>query len=214
MRKFNISVFTSSWPGYLLHLLLVFTILLGGCGVSVYKNHPALKLTPDTAPAKVYFIRPTPAKYKGIADDQIRVDYQGQKLLNISEGTYTLLEISPGNGKITTRNKTFFTNRKIPINVSRSRSFTFVSGGTYFIDLKRDNQEFRGIFYDPQPVDLATAKTLAKSVDSVGRLASRHPIDVIKEIPPVPPTGPLEPVTPEQVYRTKSPYLLKKPVKK
>jgi hypothetical protein len=214
MHKHIVSGFKSPAYGVLVGLWIASAMSLSGCGVTIYKQHPALQLTPETKPAKVYFIRPMPEKHKGIADSKIIVDYQGQKLLAIAEGTYTLLAINPGKGEITTHSKTMFTNRKIPIDVSRSRAFTFVAGGTYFIYLKRDNQEFRGIFYDPEPLTLASAKSVAQGLDSVGKLANREPIHAIKDIPPVPPTGPLEPVTPEQLYRTKSPYLLKKPVKK
>jgi len=200
-------------PSFAVLLLMWLILTVNGCAVSVNKHHPALQLTPDVTPAKVYFIRPTPVKHKGIADNEITVDYAGQELLSITEGSYTLVEVNPGKGEITTHSKTMFTNRIAPITVSRNRLYTFVSGGTYFIYLKRDNQEFRGIFYDPEPVDLATAKLLTDDLSASGHLARREPIDRIQSIPPVPPTGPLEPVTPEQLYRSKSPYLLKKPIK-
>lgn len=213
MLKYNILSLKSLPLSILPSLWLVIT--LSGCGVvSINRHNPALQLTPDVAPAKVYFIRTRPVKPKGIADNNLYVEYQGQKLLSIAEGTYALVEMNPGKGEIITHSKTMFTNRLMPIKVTRKRFFTFVSGGTYFINIKRDNQEFRGIFYDPEPVDLATAKSLTEDLRASGNLTRREPIDKINSVPPVPPTGPLEPVTPEQLYRSKSPYLLKEPVKK
>ena len=214
MRKYNNPGVKLPRLGYPLSLWLFLTLTITGCGVSINKNNPALKLDPDVVPAKVYFIRPVPVKHKGIADNKIVVNYDGRRLLSIAEGNYTMVELNPSKGEITTHSKTMFTNRIVPLNVSRSRVFTFVPGGTYFIHLKRDNQEFRGIFYDPEPVDLATAKSLADGLHASGSLARHEPIDEIQSIAPVPPSGPLEPVTPEQLYRSKSPYLLKTPIKK
>jgi hypothetical protein len=185
--------------------------LLSGCGASVYKNHPMLQYSPDTLTAKVYFIRPQPAKPKGVADNKIKVSYQGVPLLEIREGSYTLVNIKPSSGEVTTHSKTRFINkdRYDAIDVSRSRKYTFVAGRTYFIDLKRINEEFRGIFYDPQPVNLATAKQLASELWADGP-ARDEPIEDIESVPPIPKPSPLEPAYPEQLYPGK-PYLLDKP---
>lgn len=187
-------------------------ILLSGCATKVYDQNPALQATADTETVSVYFIRPRPVKYKGFADNNIRVDYQDKPLLKIPEGTYTMVKLQPGKGEITTRSKTTFTNRIHPINVSRSRMYNFLGGRTYFIHLKRVDEEFRGVTYDPEPVDLATAKSLSEKLRKWGA-ASQHPIAKIEEVPPIPKASPLEPVYPEKVYPG-SPYLLDKPVKK
>ena len=186
MHKYNTPGFDSRSLGFLFCLSLFLTIILSGCGVSVYKQHPALQLSDDIVPANVYFIRPSPLKRKGIADNKISINYDGQRLLKIAADSYTLLKIKPGKGEITTNSKTFFTNQRVPINVSRSRLYTFVSGGTYFIYLNRINEEFRGIFYDPQPVDLATAKSLVQFLHASGSLTRKEPIDAIEEVAPVP----------------------------
>ena len=194
----------------LIVFFLLTTLVLSGCGSAVYKQNPALQTESDAAAASVYFIRPAPVKYKGVADNPVKISYDGQELLKIPEGTYTLLKIKQGKGEVTTHSKTRFTNRLYPIDVSRSRVYTFVAGRTYFIHIKRVNDEFRGITYDPEPVDLATAKTLSEKLSKWG-LANRHPIEDIEEVPPVPDSSPLEPMYPEQVYPG-TPYLLKKPI--
>ena len=193
--------------------VVIFTFLLNGCGTEIYKDNPALQVEADTLTANVYFIRPTPVKTKPFADNKIRISYNGSDLLEIREGTYTLLKIKPGKGEVTTHSKTLFTGKSQPIDVNRSRLYTFVAGRTYFIYLDRINEEFRGVYYDPKPVDLQTAKTLVE-LDNLGAsgLARQEPISAIKEVPPTPQTSPLEPVYPEQLY-PKTPYILEKPVK-
>ena len=160
----------------------------------------------------VYFIRHRPVKFKGVADKPITVDYQDRPLIKIPEDTYTLVKLQPGKGEITTRSKTLFTNNMRPISVSRSRMYTFLAGRTYFIYLKRVDEEFRGITYDPESVDLAKAKSLSENLHKWGA-AKQEPIAAIEEILPTPKTSPLEPVYPEKVYPG-SPYLLRKPVQK
>ena len=192
--------------------LFVATSLLSGCGTKLYKENPALQAEADTELANVYFIRPRPDKYKGVADNPIRVDYQDKPLLKISEDSYTLVKLQPGKGEITTRSKTRFVNQLYPIDVSRSRLYTFLAGRTYFVYLKRVDEEFRGITYDPEPVDLAKAKLLSEKLRKWG-LATKEPIAAIEEVPPIPKASPLEPVYPEKVYPG-TPYLLDKPIKK
>jgi hypothetical protein len=196
----------------LFSLFIGIALLLSGCGTTLYRGNPALQAESDADTVNVYFIRPRPVKYKGVADKPIIVDYAGKRLIRIAEGTYTLVKLQPGKGEITTHSKTLFTNQRQPIEVSRSRMYTFLGSRTYFIHLKRVNEEFRGITYDPQPVNLATAKVLSEKLRKWGA-ARQKPIADIEEVPPTPNASPLEPVYPEKVYPG-SPYLLDKPVKK
>ena len=195
-------------------LVLGVAIIISGCGARILYNHPALtEVTDDTPTANVYFIRPQPIKPKGYADNKIWIGYQGKKLLEIHEGTYTLLKIKPSKGEITTHSKTHFINNKNKlIDISRNREYHFVAGRTYFIHLKRVDEEFRGIYYDPEPVDLNTARSLSSDLYKSG-LAKSEPISAIEDIPPVPEASPLEPIFPESLY-PQSPYILKRPVTK
>jgi hypothetical protein len=196
----------------LLTCFFAIAALLSGCETAVYRDNPALQTQPDTDMVNVYFIRPRPVKFKGVADHPIQVEFQDKPLIKIPEDTYTLVKLQAGKGEVTTRSKTLFTNKTQPIAVSRSRMYTFLAGRTYFIYLKRVDEEFRGITYDPEPVDLAKAKALAEKLHKWGA-AKQEPISAIEEVPPTPKASPLEPMYPEKVYPG-SPYLLDKPVQK
>lgn len=195
-------------------VILALTLVLISCGAGIYKDHPMLQFDEDTLTANVYFIRPQPVKRKGIADNPIKVNYQNLPLLEISEGTYTMLQLKPSSGNVTTLSRTRFINKMQydVIDVTRSRLYKFVAGRTYFIHLNRLDEEFRGIFYDPQPVDLATAKVLTDDLRASG-LARSSRIEDIETVPTIPTPNPLEPAYPEDLY-PKSPYLLDKPEKR
>ncbi|MGD8558412.1 MAG: hypothetical protein PVF34_01640 [Gammaproteobacteria bacterium] len=190
-------------------MLLVLTVLgLTACSSAVNVKHPYVMADAgNDHVARVYFIRPKPFKYKGIADNKISVEYQNEKLLGINEGQYKLVKLKPSEGEVTTRSKTRFTNKEAPIDVSRSRKYRFIAGKTYFIALERVNEEFRGIFYDPAPVTYEQALQMAETLRPIGQ-ATQEPIDEINAGKEAPRPSPLEPALPENLYPGK-PYLIK-----
>jgi len=192
----------------MLAILIAVMLLLSACGGSVnVKNSYVQEEAADEHIARVYFIRPMPVKYKGIADNQITVELNNELLLTINEGQYTMVKIKPTDGHVTTRSKTMFINKTQPIDVSRSREYRFIAGKTYFIYLNRVNEEFRGIYYDPAPVTLAQAMKLSSQLHPVG-LAQQEPIYRIKDVAEAPQPSPLEPALPENLYPGR-PYLIK-----
>ena len=174
---------------------------LGACAAAtVNKNNAALVAYDSNSPAAtVYFIRPEPFKYKGIADNLVTIEYQGEKLLDINEGQYVMVKLTPSEGDIITRSTTKFTNQQLPIEVTRNRRYKFIAGDTYFIYLKRIDEEFRGIFYDPAPVDLNEAKQLAKDLSVQGD-AKNAPIASLQAVPDSPLPSMLKPAFPEDLY--------------
>ena len=155
-------------------------ILLASC-VAVNKTHP--RLMPDdisaeqiSSVATVYVIRPRLLKPKGIADLPVRIDYQGKPLLAMDEGSYALMYIRPGKGEIKVLSKTRYTNQMDPIEVWRSRQYKFIVGKTYFIHIRQVDEEFRGVFYEPELVSLKQAKALVERARASG-VARRVPIE-------------------------------------
>ena len=188
-------------------LLLVVLVLVSCSSAKNIKNSYVDNESEDQYVAKVYFIRTMPVKFKGVADSQITVDINGEPLLKIDEGAYTMLKIKPAKASVTTHSRTLFTTKFEPIKVSRTREYNFIAGKTYFINLERINEEFRGIYYDPAPVTLAVAQKLTKTLRAVGKARS-EPIDKIQKVADIPAPSKLEPALPENLYPGK-PYLLK-----
>lgn len=181
-------------------------ILLASCA-TVNKAHPKLMADNITAEqisrvATVYIIRPRLPKSKGIADLPVRVDYQGQTLLELDEGSYALMYIQPGKGEVKVSSKTRFTYQSDPIDVWRSRQYKFIVGKTYFIHIRQIDEEFRGVFYEPKLVSLKRAKVLVEQARASG-LAHKLPIDKLVNVaaPPASATRGLPPAKPEDVYK-------------
>ena len=188
-------------------LLLVISWLAACASAKVHDNSFMAPEAKDQHLAKIYFLRSKPVKFKGVADSRILVDINGTPLVSIDEGAYTLVKIKPTKAKITTHSKTKFTTQFKPINVTRTREYNFIAGKTYFINLNRVNEEFRGIFYDPAPVSLEEAQQIAYPLRAVGE-ARAEPISSIRKVATTPPASSLKPALPEELYPGKQ-YLIK-----
>lgn len=185
-------------------------LLLAACA-SVNIRHPEVVTDAELAGkdvakvteyANVYFIRPKMYKTKYVADYPVHIEYLGKPLLKMDEGSYTLLRIKPSKGQIKVFSETKFTNRPVPIEVWRARQYKFIAGKTYFIHIRQENEEFRGVFYDPQPVSLDQAKRLLENARASGAARSA-PIDKLTEVdePPASATEKESPALPENIYK-------------
>jgi phage anti-repressor protein len=197
----------------LIYLTLLIISLFSGCA-TVNNKHP-LVVSKEVKPgdpeyfAYAYFIRPKLYKSKGVADEAVRIEFQEKILLELDEGSYALLRIKPSKGVLKVFNETNFINKIHPVEVWRAREYKFIEGKTYFIHIKQIDEEYRGVFYDPEPVDFEMAKTLAKKPRASGE-ARNAPIETLKDIqaPPGSATGGLSPTLPENIYK-KERYLNK-----
>jgi len=195
----------------LLFLTLLVISIFSGCA-TVNNKHPMviskeMKSDEPVNFAYVYFIRPKLDKSKGIADEPVRIEFQENVLLELDEGSYALLRIKLSKGEVKVFNKTNFVNNIYPVEVWRAREYKFIEGKTYFIHIKQIDEEYRGVFYDPQPVDFATAKTLARQSRASGE-ARNASIEKLKDIsePPESAVNKLSPALPEDIYK-REPYI-------
>lgn len=208
----------SSWSqwikvGVLLTGITLLLAALAAC-TTVNTKHPQLMPADITAEQKaqlaaVYFIRPQAYKTKGISDQAVRISFQNQTLLTQDEASYTLLYMKPSKGILKVHSKTKFINADVPVDVWRSRQYKFIAGKTYFIYVRQIDEEFRGVFYEPEPVTLEQAKELI--VPGKGRfgntratgLARSAPLEKLSEVvaPPASAVKGLTPALPENIYK-------------
>ncbi len=192
---------------------LAVALLLGSGCATVNTQHPALAKQAGPDVANVYFIRPIPTLTytHHFADAPVTIEFQGEKLLKLDEGVYTLLYLKPGKGELKIYNNTLFANQKSGQRVWKERMYRFVAGRTYFIHVKQIDEEFRGIFYEPELVSLQEAKRLVKHLKRIGAAANAHPINKLSHVaaPPESAAEEEEPTLPEELYRS-TPYLLDK----
>lgn len=190
-------------------------LLLAACS-SINTKHPQImngEISPELKAqlATVYFIRPEVYKSKGAANNDVRITFQEQTLLTQAEGNYTMLYLKPSKGILKIYSQTKFINEDLPMQVWRARGYKFIAGKTYFIYVRQINEEFRGVFYEPQPISLREAKELI--VPGTGRFgntlatgaARNAPIDKLTEadvtMPPASAVKGLAPALPENVYK-------------
>ncbi len=184
------------------------TLLLSSGCATVYTQHPVLadKAGPDVV--NVYFIRTVPVYTHALADAPVIIEFQGEKLLKLGEGAYTLLYLKPSKGELKIYNNTLFTNQPSSQRVWKERYYRFVGGRTYFIHVKQIDEEFRGTFYEPELVSLQEAKRLVKHLKRIGAAAAAHPIDKLTHVaaPPESAAKDEEPTLPEDLYQS-APYM-------
>lgn len=165
----------------LLHTLLLsglFSMLLASC-TTVNTAHPLYAAQPDVAAANVYFIRPFTYRERGIADNPVDIDLGGVKLLELNKGEYTLIRIKPDKATLTTRNFTRFTNKDDVVEMKRDLPLELAPGKTYYIHIRQVNEEFRGVYYLPQLIDLRSAQQLLPETRATGA-ATSAPIEPAK----------------------------------
>ena len=188
---------------------------------TVNTQHPQLmsgELTADQKSqlAAVYFIRPVALKTKGPANEEVRITYQESTLLKQQEGNYTLLYLKPSKGLLKVHSRSLYTDKRLPVDVFRSREYKFIAGKTYFIYVRQLDEEFRGVFYEPSPVSLKEAKEIITPGGNrygntrASGLARSAPIDKLTEVdePPRSAVKSLSPALPEEIHKQEK-YLLK-----
>ena len=164
-------------------------LLLSGCSgklldlsLTRHFDHNYLQKDESQPYARVYFLRPNSEHPLGFSDNSLVVEVDGQRLLRMGKGEYTLLYMKPRQMTITTRNKTQLRGRWEVEEMSRSRTFTFADGETYYIVLKPFDGEFRGVHFTPEQVALYQARDIADKLVSAGR-AIREPVPAPKTDP-------------------------------
>ncbi|HFE39384.1 MAG TPA: hypothetical protein ENK06_13385 [Gammaproteobacteria bacterium] len=162
-------------------MICFMVLLFSACTTSVImRDNPQFAKPASKQFATVYVMRPAQVRTRGIADNDLTVEFgEHQLAVLLSAGEYVAFKVRPGAMDIITRNETYLTGKPDPVSVWRARNFTFEAGKTYFIEAKLIQEEFRGIYFVAQEVDLKTAKSYIKSMKPAGDLAKARPISAL-----------------------------------
>lgn len=157
-------------------LLLAAALGVQGCsGTRVIDSNPRIVPESDSA-ALVYFIRPNPERYMGYPDNTITIYADGEELLDLVKGEYTLVSLRPGTVVLTVYSDTNWGPDFLYKEMVRSRELELDPGQTYFIAMIPVDGEFRGVYFNFESVDLPRARELAHHLWVTGDANSR-PID-------------------------------------
>jgi len=154
-------------------------LLLNGCTTSVIvKSHPSYAKPTSKDYATVYMIRPAPMRTRGVADNDVEVEFGSEQLaVLLSAGEYAGFRVNPGDLNIIVRSTTFLTTNPVPVEVFRADSFEIAAGKTYLIETRFIQEEFRGMYFKPVEIDLKTAKEMLYRLKPAGTFASQHPLE-------------------------------------
>jgi len=163
--------------GRLIFIALL-SLILNACTTStVVKSHASFAKASDSKYATVYLIRPTPIRTRGIADNDLSIEFGEKQLVSkLSAGEYIAVKIIPDKLDIIIRSITYITSNPLPEEVWRSENFTFEAGKNYFIHTRFTQEEFRGIYFVPEEISLQTAKSYLKRLKPANNIAKKHPL--------------------------------------
>ncbi|MDH3325704.1 MAG: DUF2846 domain-containing protein [Gammaproteobacteria bacterium] len=156
----------------------ILLLLLSACTTSIIKaNNPQFADANEKDFALVYLMRPTPIRTRGVADNDIKVEFgENQLVSELSAGEYVAFKVKPGKIDIITRSIAFVTARTLPEKVWRARNFDFKTGQTYYILTKFTQEEFRGMYFIPEEISLKEAQAMLIRIKPAGLLAKQKPI--------------------------------------
>jgi len=168
----------SRWGLFLTSSLVFLLLLTTACTTSVIKSsNPMFAATSDKNAAMVYLLRPTPIRTRGVADNDVKVEFgENQLVTELSSGEYVAFKVKPGNVDVITRSIAFITTHTQPEKVWRARNFDFKSGETYYIHVKFTQEEFRGMYFIPVEISKEEAQNMLIRIKPAGDLAKEKPI--------------------------------------
>lgn len=150
-------------------LLACLLVLLSACGSTSRNKSNSLYITDqDVAAAQVWFIRPFTYRERGLADNPVKISINSEPLLELGKGEYTFVRLRAGKHTITTSNLSQFTNKLDPVEMTRTVEINMQPEQQYFLHVRQVNEEFRGVYYVIERLDLEAAKALVEGVAATG----------------------------------------------
>lgn len=151
--------------------------LLSGCaGLALNEKHPLLKKGEEADIARVYIIRPVMRRHSGAMDRPIDIILDGERLLTLNKGFYTLVSLVPQQVDMIVRSYMHSGVDEHVSEVAEKRQFNFQSGQTYFIYLKPYYRGYNwGTSFVPENVDQAKAIDYVQRLKPLGE-AQRQPL--------------------------------------
>jgi len=127
--------------------------------------------------AAVYFLRPQTERYMGATDNRLAIELDKEQLLKLVKSEYTLVHLKPGTMDVTIKSLTIAGPFRDFKKMKRTRRFEFEAGETYYISVEPVDGEFRGAYFLPHMVGLASAKEKSRYMRATGpaKKAPLHP---------------------------------------
>ncbi len=141
-------------------------------------NSPIVETKLDQPYSTVYFLREDRGLTRGLPDDTVLIDINGNDLGWLAQGEYVMFRIKPIEATVRVRSWDIVGDQAAPQELSGEETFNFAAGQTNFIRLKMIDGEFRGTYYLPERIESAKARLLSEKLKPVGE-AKKHPISTL-----------------------------------
>ena len=156
----------------------LFVFVVSGCGTTaIMETHPLLADPLNDKAAKVYFIRPD-SGFDGVRGNAYKISLDGQNLLTIAKGEYTLVSLKEYSGDMTVESSDVVNRGGLNswTKVKGSRRFHFEGSKTYYITFSQGlHDPFQGTAYFPVGMTEIDAKKMANTLKPIGA-AVAHPL--------------------------------------
>ncbi|MDZ4263618.1 MAG: hypothetical protein U1B30_14965 [Pseudomonadota bacterium] len=157
-------------------LVLGLAALLSACSTTrIDRGHSLIQSDAAESYANVYFIRPTTEHPLGFADNPLTVAVNGERLMRLGVGEYTLVQLKARDISVTMKNQTQVRGRWEVTEMEQTRNFNLEPGQTYYILAKMVNGEFRGVTFIPESITLFDVRQIKTSLRATGA-AKKTPI--------------------------------------
>lgn len=162
----RITLKSGSLPGLLVVLLLGW---LSGCTSTQYLASGAsvLQKNLDQPYSTVYILREELNLYVGPAQGLVTVEINGNDVVKLASGHYVMLRVKPGESLVVIKSLSKVGNDPEPREMLGTALFNFSAGQTNFLRLKIFNEEFRGVYYQPERIEFNRARGLVRALKPV-----------------------------------------------
>ncbi len=150
--------------------ILAHTTVLEAASTKINKKHPLLSTETSDAAASVYFIRPS-AGFRGVMGRRLSIRLDGEELLKLKKGQYTLVRLKPWEGQVVVKSSAVVMvgGGNSMIKVEEARHFAFVAGEYYYILMsERIRDMYQGSSFPPIPIPRERAVEITASLTPVG----------------------------------------------
>lgn len=154
--------------------------LMTACGTTaVVDSHSRLARADEINKAKVYFLGPD-IGYFGLEGNALSIWFDGEKLVNLAKGEYTLVYLQPGSGIMTVDSMVVrYANL---VRVTASEQVSFEAGKTYHIAVCKRHGPLEGPLGYPVRIDSSYANQGSNALKPVG-VAEHETLSWSKSIP-------------------------------
>ncbi len=153
--------------------VIMVAVLLSACTTTrIDRGHSLIQSDASASYASVYFIRPNTEHPQGFADNPLAVSVNGERLMRLGKGEYTLVHLKARDISVTMKNQTQVRGRWEVTEMEQTRNFNLEPGQTYYILAHSVDGEFRGVTFVPESVALFDVKQIKAPLRAAGAAKS------------------------------------------